>query len=387
MGIGSDPVVAPDVTVDGIEGLRVVDASVISTIVSDNTNIAAIMIAEKGADPIRGARRAQRTQKPGPPRGTGLISRCFPMSASGAPSGPFPERAVPSAAPTSAAAARRCGNDQASEAEGVEPRRRRRLRESLSRQGSDRALLNVLEEVVGADTEVPGVHGQAVFATHGTVVLDGELPRPPEHDSARSSPLPHAIPLVTQQVDERARRAHADAVVVGGDEWACNALIRRLPHTLRDKVVRVGGRTPTDTGRALLEQQLDGVFRGRMAAHDRELVDIFIGRRALAGPMTEGLAATVAALQRGQVAALLLNRPPGSSLQLWAGSQPTQLALAEAELMSFGVRAPREERADEALVRALVGTGAELVGVPESELRLYEGVGALLRYTDPGTPS
>ncbi|MGW0819658.1 zinc-binding dehydrogenase, partial [Streptomyces viridiviolaceus] len=80
----------------------------------------------------------------------------------------------------------------------------------------------------------------------------------------------------------------------------------------------VGGRTPTDTGRALLEPQLDGVFRGRMAAHDRKLVDTFIGRRALHGPMTEGLAATVAALQRGQAAALLLNRPPGSSLRLWA---------------------------------------------------------------------
>nr|WP_168486970.1 hypothetical protein [Streptomyces sp. RLB1-33]QIY68099.1 hypothetical protein HEP84_01050 [Streptomyces sp. RLB1-33] len=311
----------------------------------------------------------------------------------------------------------------------------RRLRESLSRQGSDRALLNVLEEVVGADTEVPGVHGQAIFAAHGTLVLDGELPRPPEHDSARYSTLPDAMPLVTQHVpeipymavvvhygglptaethgwvtleaetgtwpastvtpgerlhrrvavatwhrtslrlghrlDERARRAHADAVVVGGDEWACNVLIRRLPHTLRDKVVRVGGRTPTDTGRALLRPQLS----------------VFRGRRALHGPMTEGLAATVAALQRGQVAALLLNRPPESSLRLWAGSQPTQLALTEAELMSFGVRAPREERADEALVRALVGTGAELVVVPESELRLYEGVGALLRYTDPGTPS
>ncbi|MEU1866574.1 hypothetical protein [Streptomyces gardneri] len=107
-------------------------------------------------------------------------------------------------------------------------------------------------------------------------------------------------PRLGQRLDERAR--HADAVVVGGDEWACNVLVRRLPHALRDKVVRVGGRTPTDTGRALLEPQLDGVFRGRMAAHDRELVDIFIGRRALDGPVTEGLAATVAALQRGGVA-------------------------------------------------------------------------------------
>ena len=55
MGIGSDPVVAPDLAVDDIEGLRVVDASVISTIASVNTNTAAIMIAEKGADLIRGA--------------------------------------------------------------------------------------------------------------------------------------------------------------------------------------------------------------------------------------------------------------------------------------------------------------------------------------------
>ncbi|MEU4065753.1 hypothetical protein AB0F25_25595 [Streptomyces wedmorensis] len=326
-----------------------------------------------------------------------------------------------------------------------------RLRERLSRQGADRGLLNVLEEVVGTDTEVPGTHGQTLFAAHGTLVLNGELPWPPEHDSARYSTLPDAMPLVTQHVpeipymavvvhyrglptaethgwvtleaetgtwpvstvtpgerlhrrvavatwhrtalrlghrlDERARRAHADAVVVGGDEWACNVLVHRLPHALRDKVVRVGGRTPTDTGRALLEPQLDGLFRGRMAAHDRELVDVFIGRRALDGPVAEGLAATVAALQRGQVAALLLNRPPASSLRLWAGSQPTQLALSEAELTFFGVRAPREERADEALVRALVGTGAELVVVPESELGLNEGVGALLRYADPGTPS
>ncbi|MFF0595013.1 hypothetical protein [Streptomyces antibioticus] len=70
----------------------------------------------------------------------------------------------------------------------------------------------------------------------------------------------------------------------------------------------------------------------------------------------------------------MLHGPPASSLRLWTGSQPAQLALAEAELLFFGVRAPREER-------------AELVVVPESEPILSEGVDALLRYTDPGTTS
>ncbi|MBT2407578.1 MULTISPECIES: hypothetical protein [unclassified Streptomyces] len=327
----------------------------------------------------------------------------------------------------------------------------RRLRADLTRQGADRALLGVLEAAVGADAEVPGVHGQAIFAANGSLVMDGELPRPPAHDSARYSTLPDAMPLVTQHLPEIpylavvvhyrglptaethgwvwveaesgtwpasavtpgerlhlkvavatwhhsavrlgprleawARRTHADAVVVGGDEWAGNVLVRRLPHALREKVVRVGGPTPTDTGRALLEPQLGSVFRGRMAEHDLDLVNIFIGRRALGGPTTEGLEATVAALQRGQVAALLLNHPPASSLRLWTGPRPTQLALAEEELVSFGVRAPREEPADEALVRALVGTAAELVVVPEEELGLDEGVGALLRYADHGTPA
>ena len=89
MGGGDEAVCDPELRVRGVDGLRVVDASVLPAVPRGNTNAPTVAVAERAADLIRGDTPA------GPRRGGGrarrrLLARAGRVSAddTGFPKGP-----------------------------------------------------------------------------------------------------------------------------------------------------------------------------------------------------------------------------------------------------------------------------------------------------------
>jgi Bacterial archaeo-eukaryotic release factor family 2 len=192
---------------------------------------------------------------------------------------------------------------------------------------------------------------------------------------------------IAEAVTELARTVDAEIILVAGDPQARHLLTEHLPEWWQDRIVT------TDAGsraRGADPEPLDDVTLQAIATlahrHVTEIVERFRTQRGRDGAAGVGLAATVAALQRGQVETALLVNDLSSTERLWVGDAPTEIAMSEEELRAMGAEHTHRVRADAAILRALAGTDANLVLVTPDEIDLTGGVGALLRYADASTP-
>lgn len=90
--------------------------------------------------------------------------------------------------------------DQASAAHEIELRWRE-LRDRLAELGADEDDLRAIDQEVGSDRGVPGAHGQALFAAHGSVALVREMCPPVTGSRAVFGQLPDLVPLLAQAPD------------------------------------------------------------------------------------------------------------------------------------------------------------------------------------------
>jgi len=187
---------------------------------------------------------------------------------------------------------------------------------------------------------------------------------------------------VAAAVTELAEAVGAEVIVIGGDVRTTPLVAERLPARWRERVVvtDAGSRQSDD------EEALDDVTVQAIAEiadrHARAAIDRYRTQRG-EGSGSAGLADVVMRLQRGQADTVLLIDDPSSTDTLWIGpDDPALVAVDQFELRESGIDNPTEVRADAALLRAIVGTRADLVLVHPDEVELEHGIGAVLRYDD-----
>ncbi|MFC0097441.1 Vms1/Ankzf1 family peptidyl-tRNA hydrolase [Micromonospora marina] len=181
-----------------------------------------------------------------------------------------------------------------------------------------------------------------------------------------------------------AERVGADVVVVAGDVRATGMIAAQLPARWQDVLVR------TDAGARDVgadDTLMDDITVQTVAeVADRRIADA-LDRFGVQEDVGAGLDAVVSALQRNQVDTMLIVDDASADGELWVGPEPTEIATDPAQLAGMSVADPQQVRADAALLRALIGTDADLtVLAPDEAPELTDGVGAVLRYVDASTP-
>lgn len=192
---------------------------------------------------------------------------------------------------------------------------------------------------------------------------------------------------ICDEIDRVVRSVDAKVVLVGGDVHAVRLIQEHLPEPTKKlvQVLEAGGGRATDGGTPFTAAEI--VDRVGTVVLDRlqSVLAEFQEERGQGDRATDGLAATVDAIRKAQVATLLIHDDPADDRTLWFGDDPSLVAMSRNDLDGIADHVEEGRMAD-VLVRAAVGTGADVVIVPPGGTGIpNDGCGAILRYTDAGS--
>ncbi|MGW2568024.1 baeRF2 domain-containing protein [Streptomyces sp. NPDC001537] len=179
----------------------------------------------------------------------------------------------------------------------------------------------------------------------------------------------------------------ADLLVLVGEEREKRAVHDRLPRRLQDMVVEA----PHGAGSRLLDEDVEQARTEHVRQRAERELERFLAARE-PGPegrsgAVEGVPALVEAAREHRIDELLI-RPdgPDAHREVWIGEDPDQLAVRRTDLKILGEQHSWPARADDALIRSAVTTGAPALSLtPAAEASGGQipagGLGALLRWT------
>jgi hypothetical protein len=204
---------------------------------------------------------------------------------------------------------------------------------------------------------------------------------------------------VAETVERVSRDVDAEILVLAGDVHAVDLLRGYLSPPLAARVTVVDGSRHQDGSDEVVADAVLAALAGRLRDKVAEALADFAKYRdraaevAATHPATDGTdfalnaangtANVLAALRKAQVGTLLIGTDLDETATVFAGPAPTMLAATRTELAEMGVSNPQEAPLVDVLLRAALGTGAEILlvpaGTPDSP---DDGIGALLRYSD-----
>ncbi|MFF1719475.1 baeRF2 domain-containing protein [Streptomyces sviceus] len=174
----------------------------------------------------------------------------------------------------------------------------------------------------------------------------------------------------------------ADLLILVGDEREKRSVHERLPKALQGRVVEA----EHGAGSRLLDEDVERARAEYVRQRAERELERFLAARAPGDDgrpgAVEGVPALVEAAREHRIDELLIRSDgPDAHRGVWVGEDADQLAVRRTDLKILGEQNSWSARADDALIRSAVATGAPALSVTMvAEEAPVGGLGALLRW-------